>query len=135
MQGRNKAFAVAVAFAMTGAGLIVGGCTVNNYPAPPPSPGAQSSAHAISQPKPPAAPTQAKPPAPATTRAVAPVQQPKPAPQPGAEGRSYTIKPGDKLWNIAKDFYGDATKYQKILDANPGLNPDNMKPGTKIVIP
>ena len=61
--------------------------------------------------------------------------QPKPAPQPAAAGRSYTIKPGDNLWNISKEVYGDGTKYQRILDANPGINPDNMKPGTKIVIP
>ena len=81
------------------------------------------------------------PPAPATrnvaapTPPPAPVQPPKPAPEPAAAGRSYTIKPGDNLWNISKEVYGDGTKYQRILDANPGINPDNMKPGTKIVIP
>ena len=71
--------------------------------------------------------------------AAAPTPQkptpPKPTPQPAATGRTYTIKPGDNLWNIAKEVYGDGTKYQRILDANPGLNPDNMKPGTKITIP
>ena len=73
----------------------------------------------------------APPPAPAP----APASQPKPGPQPAAAGRSYTIKPGDNLWNISKEVYGDGTKYQRILDANPGINPDNMRPGTKIVIP
>ncbi len=50
-------------------------------------------------------------------------------------GRTYTIRPGDNLWDISKQVYGDGTKYERILNANPALNPDNMKPGTKIVIP
>ena len=82
-------------------------------------------------------------PAPSTKAAVAPTPAPKqsapapvaPAPTAPAAGRTYTIKPGDNLWNISKEVYGDATKYQRIIDANPGINPDNMKPGTKIVIP
>lgn len=76
--------------------------------------------------------------APATRNAIAPGPLPRPAPPPAppaAAGRGYTIKPGDNLWNISKEMYGGGTKYQRILDANPGLNPDNMKPGTRIVIP
>ena len=30
----------------------------------------------------------------------------------------YTVKPGDCLWTISKKFYGDATKWTKIYDAN-----------------
>ncbi|MGB7158768.1 MAG: LysM peptidoglycan-binding domain-containing protein, partial [Tepidisphaeraceae bacterium] len=61
---------------------------------------------------------------------------PRPAPQSAAAGdRKYTIRPGDNLWNISKQFYGDGTKYERIINANPGLNPDLMKPGTQIVIP
>lgn len=113
-------------------GWSLTGCIVHQHPAPPQDRQPQ-------QPQPPKALAvqTAKPaPIPATRPVAAPAPAPQnPAPQPAAAGRSYTIKPGDNLWNIAKDVYGDGTKYQRILDANPGLNPDNMKPGTKVVIP
>ena len=140
MQGSRTALIVAVAAAVMGASF---GCTVNNYPEPrpaqPPPPPTQQQRQPQAQAVQPAKPTQSSP-APATRNvpALTPpaaAQQPAPAPQPAAGGKSYTIKPGDNLWNIAKEVYGDGTKYQRILDANPGLNPDNMKPGTKIVIP
>ena len=67
--------------------------------------------------------------APATNNVAPPV----PAAVNGA--RKHTIRPGDNLWNLAKQYYGDGTKYERIINANPGLNPDNMKPGTQIVIP
>ncbi|MDQ3440248.1 MAG: LysM peptidoglycan-binding domain-containing protein [Planctomycetota bacterium] len=108
----------------------MGGCTVHNYPEPQ-SQQRQAQAGQSAKPTPGPA-TRSVPPAPAPTQSP----QQKPAPQPAAAaGRSYTIKPGDNLWNISREVYGDGTKYQRILDANPGLNPDNMKPGTKIVIP
>src|SRR5215207_8011743 len=132
MQGSRTSLAVAaVAAAMVG--LSLGGCTVNNYPEPQ-APSQQRQAQAVQTAKPTPGPATRSVTGP--TPAPAPAPQPKPAPQPAAAtGRSYTIKPGDNLWNISKEVYGDATKYQRILDANPGINPDNMKPGTKIVIP
>lgn len=36
----------------------------------------------------------------------------------GGSGNSYTVKSGDCLWNIAKKFYGDATQWRKIYNAN-----------------
>jgi 5'-nucleotidase len=138
MQGSKSPLIVV---AVAGLGMTLGGCTVNNYPASPnqqqqqrqaqPAPVVQSAA------KPAPTPAPATRSAAAATPAAKPAQPaPQPAPQqPGAAGRTYTIKPGDNLWNIAKEVYGDGTKYQRILDANPGINPDNMKPGTKIVIP
>lgn len=45
---------------------------------------------------------------------------------------NYTIKPGDTLYNIAQRYY---TQLYKILVANPGLDPYNLIPGTKIVVP
>jgi nucleoid-associated protein YgaU len=119
--------------------VVLGGCIVHNHP-PAPPPNQQQ------QPPPPSAPQalaiqSAKPaPAPATRPVIAPPPPQKAAPapttpQPAAAARTYTIKPGDNLWNISKEVYGDGTKYQRIVDANPGLNPDNMKPGTRIVIP
>ena len=113
-------------------GLSPIGCTVHNYPEPQAQ---QRQAQAAQPAKPTPGPATRSVAAPAPAPAPAAAPQPKPAPQPAAGGRSYTIKPGDVLWNISKEVYGDGTKYQRILDANPGLNPDNMKPGTKIVIP
>ena len=31
---------------------------------------------------------------------------------------SYTVKSGDTLWDLARSFYGDATKYSTIYNAN-----------------
>ncbi len=104
-----------IAAAMTG--LILAGCIVQQAPRQPPAKAAAA--------------------APATRNAPFPALPPRPAPAPATApaGRTHTIKPGDNLWNLSKQFYGDGTKYQRILDANPSLNPDNMKPGTKIVVP
>lgn len=35
-----------------------------------------------------------------------------------SKNTSYTIKTGDCLWNIAKKFYGDSSKWQTIYNAN-----------------
>ncbi|HWK08537.1 MAG TPA: LysM peptidoglycan-binding domain-containing protein [Vicinamibacterales bacterium] len=35
-----------------------------------------------------------------------------------AAQRTYTVKSGDTLSKIAKDFYGDANAYHRIFDAN-----------------
>ena len=39
------------------------------------------------------------------------------SPEPKQE-KTYKVKPGDCLWNIAKAFYGDGSKYTKIYEAN-----------------
>ena len=35
-----------------------------------------------------------------------------------SSGRTYTVKRGDCLWNIAKQFYGNGSKYPQIYSAN-----------------
>lgn len=35
--------------------------------------------------------------------------------------KKYTVKKGDCLWNIAKKFYKDATKWKKIYNANKSI--------------
>ncbi|RCK81575.1 MAG: putative lysozyme [Candidatus Ozemobacter sibiricus] len=50
-------------------------------------------------------------------------------------GQTYVIQSGDTLEKIAKRFYGKGTKAGLILQANPCLNPRNLKIGTTIVIP
>jgi nucleoid-associated protein YgaU len=71
--------------------------------------------------------------------------QPAPAPQqPAAEpvdagpiagGKTYTVKKGDTLWNIATRTYGDGKQYRKIVAANPSIKGDKVNVGQKIVLP
>lgn len=51
--------------------------------------------------------------------------------------RTYTVKKGDCLWNIAKYYYGDGSKYTKIYDANTDkiADPDLIYVGQVLVIP
>jgi nucleoid-associated protein YgaU len=52
-------------------------------------------------------------------------------------GTTYTVKSGDTLSGIAKQFLGDASKYQKIFEANRDVlsDPDRIKPGQVLKIP
>ena len=51
--------------------------------------------------------------------------------------RTYTVKKGDSLWNIAKKYYGDGSQYKKIYDANTNkiANPNLIYVGQVLVIP
>lgn len=69
---------------------------------------------------------------------VAEDEQQAPAELGGASaGQYYEIKSGDTLSAIAKQFYGDASQYQKIFAANREVikDPDRIFPGQKIRIP
>ncbi len=51
-------------------------------------------------------------------------------------GEKYTIKKGDTLWDLSKKFYGDALKWQIILEHNSNISDHRMLiPGSEIVIP
>ncbi len=73
-------------------------------------------------------------------RPVAPVAQPPavklevPA---VAAARYHTVGTGDTLTRIAKQYYGNAGRWNDILEANRDVirNPDNLAPGTKLRIP
>lgn len=66
-----------------------------------------------------------------------------------AKKKTYTIRKGDCLWNIAKKYYGNGARYTKILNANKSVldkaarkygysnckNGNLIFPGTKITIP
>jgi nucleoid-associated protein YgaU len=59
-----------------------------------------------------------------------------PKPETGTR-RDYTIKSGDSLSKIARQFYGNANDWQKIYEANKDKikDPDLIHPGQKIIIP
>ncbi len=58
-------------------------------------------------------------------------------PVPAAAQRVHEVVAGDTLSKIAKQFYGDASKYPKIFEANRDQlsDPDLIKPGQKLKIP
>lgn len=69
--------------------------------------------------------------------------------KPVTSNKSYTVKSGDCLWNIARKFYGDSTKWTKIYNANKSIIESTAKkygrssssnghwiyPGTTLTIP
>lgn len=67
-------------------------------------------------------------------------QQVEEAPVPAAETpptKSHTVKSGDTLSKIAKSYYGNASQFPKIFDANRDKlsNPDQIRTGQVLVIP
>lgn len=52
-------------------------------------------------------------------------------------GRTYTVKSGDCLWKIAKQFYGNGAEYPKIASANADKikNPNLIYAGQVLTIP
>ncbi|HKI04596.1 MAG TPA: peptidoglycan-binding protein LysM [Thermoanaerobaculia bacterium] len=57
--------------------------------------------------------------------------------RPEPEAQFYDVKPGDTLSKIAKQFYGDANKYNQIFEANRPMlkDADEIYPGQKLRIP
>ncbi len=57
--------------------------------------------------------------------------------QPGGEARTYIVQSGDSLSKIAKNFYGDASQWRRIFEANKDRisNPDMIQPGWALKIP
>ncbi len=59
---------------------------------------------------------------------------PKPA---APKARFYQVESGDSLSKIAKQYYGDPQKYNKIFEANKPMlsDPDKIYPGQMLRIP
>lgn len=58
--------------------------------------------------------------------------------KPKKTSKTYTVKRGDCLWNIAKKLYGKGSDYTKIYNANKGVigsNPNLIYPGQVFTIP
>lgn len=55
----------------------------------------------------------------------------------GQQNRTYTVRAGDTLSKISREFYGDANQYMKIFEANRDRlkDPDKIRPGQEIIIP
>ena len=55
----------------------------------------------------------------------------------GTGGQSYTVKSGDTLSKISKQFYGDSNEYMRIFYANRNelKDPDKIQVGQQLVIP
>jgi nucleoid-associated protein YgaU len=55
----------------------------------------------------------------------------------GENVRRYTVKAGDSLSKISREFYGDANQYTKIFEANRDQlrDPNKIQPGQQLVIP
>ena len=49
--------------------------------------------------------------------------------------RYYIITIRDTLWSIAIRHLGDGARYKEILHLNPGLDPQNLPIGGKIILP
>lgn len=63
-------------------------------------------------------------------------ESPEPEPREVA-ARRYTVRRGDSLFSIAERIYGPGhgNKWRRIVEANPGVDPDRLAPGTELVIP
>jgi nucleoid-associated protein YgaU len=62
---------------------------------------------------------------------------PPPPTAPAPEPRIYVVQRGDSLSKIAKQFYGDASEWRRIYEANRDLikDPNLIQPGWKLTIP
>ena len=63
-------------------------------------------------------------------------------PKPGVDApvssmKTYTVKSGDTLSKISREYLGDANEYMRIFDANKDqlTDPDKIKPGQVLKIP
>jgi nucleoid-associated protein YgaU len=61
---------------------------------------------------------------------------PQPSPVSGPK-RTYRVQPGDSLSKIAKEFYGNASDYMRIFEANKDTlnDPNKIQIGQELVIP
>lgn len=70
-----------------------------------------------------------------------PTQDPTPqaiGPQPGDAVSvliSHTVQPGDTLWDLAVRYLGSGQRYPEIVNANPGVDPRQMRVGDQVLIP
>lgn len=49
--------------------------------------------------------------------------------------RTHTISAGDNFWALAREYYGDATMWTKLSEANPDVDAHTLQIGAEIVVP
>jgi len=54
---------------------------------------------------------------------------------PAATERVHVVRKNETLSGIAKTVYGDAGSWRRIANANPRVDPDRLRPGTRLRIP
>lgn len=54
---------------------------------------------------------------------------------PVPSGTMHLVTAKDTLWSLAARYLGDGQRWQEIVKANPGLNPNALPVGKTIVIP
>lgn len=47
----------------------------------------------------------------------------------------YFVRRGDTLWDISARLFGDPTLWPRLVDANPGLSPRDLRAGQILVVP
>ncbi len=66
-------------------------------------------------------------------------EEPQPVPGPGSgvsrNVRRHRVAAGETLSSIAIRYYGEERHWPRILDANPGLDPNRMKANSELEIP
>ena len=60
---------------------------------------------------------------------------PKPAAAPKAEAKTYTVRRGDTLWDIAERSLGDGARYREIARLNGIANPSRINVGAVLKLP
>jgi nucleoid-associated protein YgaU len=86
----------------------------------------------------PAEPSQDHPAKPATSQTVqtkTPAENIITPTETASAQRFHIVLRGQTLSDIAKQYYGAASKWPKIKNANPAIDPDRLQPGTRLLIP
>jgi len=52
-----------------------------------------------------------------------------------AGGKTHVVGKGETLGDISKQYFGTTTKWKQIVEANPGVRPENLKVGQSLAIP
>lgn len=50
-------------------------------------------------------------------------------------GKTHIVSKGETLGDISKEYFGTTTKWKQIVEANPGVRPENLKVGQSLIIP
>ncbi len=53
----------------------------------------------------------------------------------GATGKTHTVAGGETLSDISKQYFGTTARWKDIVKANPGVDPEALKVGQKLIIP